>query len=1200
LDLSWTAPPTSVGNGEPLRGTAHVNLNDSLGATGTEANHVVMFKASGGVFTRLPSACRTDGDPVSEVSTDGSQVRCNLGQVTFGTAIEADFTVTAHAADGEAVRVELTDGTATRALPPIPVTASPGIDVVFNESQRIQATSAWDSVFPVALALPVGSADLSGPISFDVVVTDKTSTNAPSALTASQKDCLALDSSTPPSSMPKTSPQAPVPTTCTVVQSAPGVFHVVVDGYRTPAAVDPPTVAADGSSLPTDRHYFAAFGLPLASATGVLPASASFELTVTHVAATTSAGASVAETDTTNNTESVAVVPPGGYAHNWAHPTAFGAPMDSRVVGGGGGWAATYYATPGDQIVTNTTDGIWGGVPESAVPNGAEWSMCEVLDGPATFTGDVIANVQPTSAGASAPIAGGTYTWSIYTGPLPAQGSRDAFDCGSVPFTTVTSSVLNHAGDVCACTAEERLTVGNPAAITAIKLTVDPRKLAAVSALDATPTRIGMHAAVRLAPTATPSDDIWTLGSVNDRSGAWKTSSDLPALITPTPGLRYAGTDSLRDVMRILGARPYVHKSVSQPDVRAGDVVTYTLQTGAEANLGAGTASWTLTDDLPAGLDYLDGSASMAPGSVTRNPDGSTRLSWSLSGPVNTDKVISYRSRISFTSGVRRNTAVATIGTGSSANGPAVQTDEDSADVAYAGDGRTILTKTSGSSTFAAGGSDTWTLQLANLDTVDQERTDIIDVLPWNGDARGSSFHGSFAVDSVISTPGDTIYYSTASPASIATDPNAPANGSFAAPSAMWSPSAPADRTSVTAIRVVGSTLVVGAQKSTTIAWHQVDGRSGDHFENIAYAKASHTVLQMIKAAATSTVADGSRLQIAKRFVSASGWAERDSLHYVVTVHNPSTSVAHDITVHDLGGNGNDPGSVMFSVMGQGTFDSETRTWDIGDLAAGQTVKADLTTTIPANSDRSREFDNLAYVENPSNPYEPSTNATCQRNNQDVLADTDQCDRAAVAPPHLRIDKHADSATADGVVTWTIRVRVDGTVGARDISVEDTLPAGLVRSTLQVVGRPSRGSVDLARATWDIGDLAPGEVATLTYRGTVVVPSGTRIVNVARVESPDVVRPQQPGDPNACQANSGRSVDAALDADIDQCDTVETVLGTTARRSADPAPPSGERLPETGGPGGWIGMLGGASAAGAIGLSLTGRRSRGPRGIHRS
>lgn len=609
LDLTWSAPPASVGNGEPLRGVAHVNLNDDHGAEGSVADHVVTFKAAGGVFTRLPSACRTDGDPVSTVSADGSEVRCNLGRVRLGTATETDFTVLAHAADGDTVSVQVTDGTTTRALPPIPVTAAPGIDVVFNESQRIQANSAWDSVFPVAIALPAGAADLNGPISFDVVVADTTSTNAPSAITPGQKDCVPLASSTAPSSMPKTSNRAAVPTTCTVTQTAPGVFHVQLDGYRTPASVDPPTAAADGSNLPTDRHFFAAFGLPLRSVNGVLPSTSSFRLSVTQVLATTTGGSTVTETDTTNNTEAVAITLPGGYAHDWAHPTASASPMDTRVVGGGGHWAATYFATPGDQIVSNSTNGIWGDVRAAAIPADAEWSTCEVLDGPAAFTGNVIANIQPTSAPVMAPLPEGTYTWSVYTGRLPAAGARDAFDCGSVPFTPVSSTVVNHDGDPCSCSAEERLAVGDPSTITAIKLTVDPRKLAAVSPLDMTPTRVGMHAGVRIAPTATPDDEIWTIGSATDRSGTWKTSSDLTTLNTRTPGLEYPGTDSLRDVMRILGARPYVHKTVSQPAVRAGDVVTYSLSTGAEANLGGGSASWTLTDDLPAGVDYVDGSA---------------------------------------------------------------------------------------------------------------------------------------------------------------------------------------------------------------------------------------------------------------------------------------------------------------------------------------------------------------------------------------------------------------------------------------------------------------------------------------------------------------------------------------------------------------------------------------------------------------
>lgn len=1198
LDLSWSGAPMSVGNGDPLRGIAHINLNDHQGAEGVKSNHVVTFKATDGVFTRLPSACRTDGDPVSVVSANGSTVRCNLGRVRFGTAIQVDFTVTARAADGGAVHVELTDGSTTAALPPVPVTAPPTIDVVFNEAQRINANRAWHSTVPVAVALPAGAADLHGPISFDVVVSNRTSTNAPAAISPSQTRCVPLASSNAPSSMPPTSAQAPVPTTCTVSRTSPGVFHVRMEGYRTTAASNPPVTAVDGSSLPTDRHFFAAFGLPLMSATGVTPAVSSFDMTVTRVVATTTSGASVREVDTSNNTEAVAVTVLGGYSHNWAHPSASAPPLASRVVGGGGPWAASYYSAPGDVIVTNSESGVWGGLPASAIPTSARWSTCEVLDGPATFTGDVIPNIQRTSARDFAAIPNSAYSWSIYTGPLPAPGARDGFNCGRVAFTPVAHTVLNRAGDTCSCTEEQHLSFPRPASITAIKLTVDPAKLAAALPRSTTPTRVGMHAAVRITPSAGPSDAVWTIASANERTGGWRLSSDLTGHITPTPGLAYAGTNPLQDVMRIIGTRPYVHKIVSQPEVRAGDVVTYTLRTGAEASLGTGTAAWTVTDDMPAGVDFVDAGSSRTPDSVVRHADGTTRLTWSLRGPVNVDSEITYRGRIAFTEGVRRNTAVATVRSTSPHSNADIKTSEDSADVVYAGDGRTLLTKSPGSSTFAAGGANTWTLALANSDSVAQAQTDIIDVLPWNGDARGSAFHGKNAIDSVTATPADRVYYATALPRTIGVDPNAPANGSFGAPSRMWSTVPPADRTSVTAIRIVGGVLPVGATTSTTITWHPVGGQIGDRFHNIAHAKATHTRLQMIKAAATSTVADGSALQIAKKFESAKGWMDGDALHYTVTVHNPSAHTAQHVRVHDIGGPGNDPASVRFANMSRGAFDEPTRTWLIGDLAPGQTVTASLTTSITVGADRTRPFQNTTYVENPSNPYKPSSGVSCQRNNQDVRADTDQCDMAEVTPPRLRIDKHADRVSKDGTLTWTIHVRVDGSVGARDVRVDDTYPEGLDHATLRVTSPPTHGQFDLANHAWAIGDLKPGVVASVSFQGRVKAASGTRIINVARVDSPDVVRPGPSEGGPVCQVNDGATVDAALDADTDQCDQVETVLVPT-KHLTPPTPPSPERLPDTGGPGSWVGLLGGASAVGAVGLRLTGRRRRSVRGIHR-
>ena len=1211
-DLAWSNAPQSIGNGEILHGIAHVNLNDTLGEEGVETDHVVTFVATGGIFTRLPTACRTDGDPVSAVSPSGSTVRCNLGRVRFGTAVEVDFAVLAHAVDGASVSATMTDGNQSVSLPPVPVTASSGIDVVFNEAQRVQSNAAWKATFPVAVALPAGAADLAGPISFDVVIADKTSTNAPAAITPQQGACVPLASTAPPSSMPNTSSQAPVPTSCTLTRTSPGVLHVVLDGYRMPAAADPPTSAADGSNLPTDRHFFAAFGLPLHSTSGVLPATSSFQLTVARVVATTTNGTAVAEADASNNTEAVAITVPGGYAHNWAHPAASPAPMDTRIVGGGGPWAATYYAAPGDQLISNTTTGMWGGVPASAVTPGATWSACEVLDGPGSFDGYVMGTQQSSNAYAVAALPPGTYTWSVYRGPLPAAGSRDTFDCGSVPFTTVGASTINSVGGECGCAREEKLNLADPSTISAIKLTVDPADLALASALDVTPARIGMHTGVRIAATATATDQVWTLGSVNDRRAAWSTASEVSKVVAPTDGGTYRGTNALRDLMQVIGARPYVDKAVDRPDVRAGDIVTYSVRTGAEANFGTGTAGWAVTDTIPAGIEYVDGTASRQPDSVDRRGDGTTTIRWSLSGPVNTDIVITYQARVAFTSGTRTNTAVATIGTGAGGSGPPVQTDQDSAEVAYAGDGRTLLTKSAGSATFAAGGSNTWTLELANLDTVDQAQTDIIDVLPWNGDARGTAYHGRYVIDSVNAADGDRVYYAIAKPDTIATDPAASSNGGFGAPSSMWSSTKPADAQDVTAIRVVGARLPVGATAATTITWHPVNGRSGDHFENIAWAKAEHTRLQMIKAAATSTVMDGSRLQIAKAYVAATGWRDGNTLSYRVTIHNPTKEVARAVRVHDVGGNGNDPQSVQFSDMQQGSFDAATRTWSVGDVAAGATLTATVTTSITAGSDRAHPFDNTTYVENSSNPYEPATDSPCQQNNQDVLADTDQCDRAEVAPPHLRIDKSADGSTQDGLVTWSIHVRVDGTVGAHNVTVDDTYPVGTDTATLKVTGPPTHGAMDLTAHRWTVGDLTPGEVASVTFQARVSAAVGTVIVNTARVDSPDAM-PPAPTPDTPCQANDGPTVDAALDADTDQCDSVTTIPApprpapapTPAPHGPAPVPaphgpvpaptpdgPGPQRLPDAGGPSRWIAWVGATSAAGSIALGVPGRRSR--------
>src|SRR5690606_15948526 len=102
-----------------------------------------------------------------------------------------------------------------------------------------------------------------------------------------------------------------------------------------------------------------------------------------------------------------------------------------------------------------------------------------------------------------------------------------------------------------------------------------------------------------------------------------------------------------------------------------------------------------------------------------------------------------------------------------------------------------------------SGESGSWTVTLRSQDPLPQAFTDTIDILPFNGDSRGTSFSGTYDVTSVNVPAGATVYYTTEDPATLSDDPSDTSNGP--APGtvdpARWSTTPVANPT---AIRVIG------------------------------------------------------------------------------------------------------------------------------------------------------------------------------------------------------------------------------------------------------------------------------------------------------------------------------------------------------------------------------------------------------------
>ena len=150
-------------------------------------------------------------------------------------------------------------------------------------------------------------------------------------------------------------------------------------------------------------------------------------------------------------------------------------------------------------------------------------------------------------------------------------------------------------------------------------------------------------------------------------------------------------------------------------------------------------------------------------------------------------------------------------------------------------------------------GEGAWTVTIRSFDPLPQAFTDTIDILPYNGDQRGTSFSGTYTLDDVIVPPGSAVYYTTTNPAALSDDPADPSNGSAGSTAGNlvgWTTTRPPAPSTVTAIRVIGGVLAPGATRAFRVVITTAGAELGDVYVNAAQARAGHTRLVMRTSAA--------------------------------------------------------------------------------------------------------------------------------------------------------------------------------------------------------------------------------------------------------------------------------------------------------------------------------------------------------------
>lgn len=815
IEGAWGAnTPTTVKTGDVVSTTWRYNVNDDGPAPTNDPvdNVTLTFAAQGAVFTTLPSVCKVEGvSPASSISADGKTMTCNVGTRDQGTAELVITGMTVQAKDGERVTVSGSVGGVSAALPLLPVKNAFAMDLKFDGSIRsYPSDNGAYQEFDLPWSLRHGPNGPAGPasVSYSVQITD--SLNQDVQLFAGAA-CQPLDlvfSGYPRSDSAAPANQRAAFPSCTITRVSKNNFTLILSGLNYAQSSHP---AKDGAAvdLPSGWDVIASGKIRM-----FFPYTAPGNLTVTASAPTYTAPSSGATSaDDPNNNSHPVPYTRGTQTGGWQPQT-----MSPRPIGSF--WDDTFRQFAGGPV----RQGV-GIVPTTDTTTN---QVCSILD---------TRYVEFTQAAVGRPVSGGTITpdpnvteW-YYVGADPRVNPNstsydpNAFDCetgwGSSDWVSTPPADRSRVKAV-------RAAIGNQ------------------SGFDMTNRQIVMlYVDSKIKAGVRDGQDIWQWGSYKYGSGAWVSdnrqmdAASKPAYGTATPNSRYPFTGAFRDVMRVIVAQPTIVKQVDPSETIPGATVTYTLRYRAEGATNITVPGYKVVDTLPAGMSFVPGSASVAPTSAA----GQT-LTWDFATvSTNTDYVITFQATIpgNAVPGAKFvNNASSSIGQ-HRATASATTTIRDG--------GLTLLTKTAENAKVPhqdGVARDSWTVRITSADVKPQTFTDTIDVLPYNGDGRGTNFSGGYQLSGPVqAVAGATVYYTRAAPATLKADPADPSNGAANNPSGNtvgWSTTFMAD---ATAVRVIGPALAPSAQQQFTIPVVTSGAAAEDVYVNVAEARAERTKLSM-------------------------------------------------------------------------------------------------------------------------------------------------------------------------------------------------------------------------------------------------------------------------------------------------------------------------------------------------------------------
>ncbi|WP_461163550.1 DUF7927 domain-containing protein [Arthrobacter sp. R4-81] len=1081
LTAAWEAgTPASVTSGDVVTGIWRLNVNDDAAAPSNAPVENVTFTATvaNGRFDAVPTLCLTTGvTPVSSISADGTTLTCNLGTLNQGTAVVIQTPIVAEGPTGSQVTAAGTIDSQTADLSPINIVNTFGMDMRWGVGTPNFSFGDGGFLIDYEWTLSKAKASEAGPQSITYNLTIASPQGG--AISVDPKGCTPFEGpgvadGHPWSGGAHPANQMTAPAgTCNIIQTGPTTFQLTISGIDY-APANPPTLDSAGNRLPVDQVALASGSIWLR----VNTASSGSALLTSDAPTYTSVSGQIAQDDTSNNTESKAWTTPGSYSSGWGR---------GYTGSGGTQWDDTYRVAAGTTVgqYMDTAMQLHTDRPDDRIVG-----MCSALDTKyVTFAGWHWG--QPAAAG-----IGTTTEYYVGNDPTldPASLSYDpnVFDCGS----------------------SSGWTTSQPADLTTVKAMRITGTQGQFEQFSSYP-HITPVVTQTIRPGTPAGTDVWSFfsGVLDAPLNNWWNGT---GCITPTSGSRYPCTTGFRDVLRIVTAAPAIAKSVDRSVVSPGAPATYTLTYSAN---GAGAIPATvdgyqIVDTLPSGVTYVAGSATPEP-VVSANGSGQQVLTWTLNGVgTNADHALTYQAVADSTvtpGQTLTNTATASLG--GITTGPAT------AQVTVATNGFTSIGKTADEAFIPnvngdGVGEGSWTVTMKSFDPLPQSFTDTIDILPYNGDGRGTSYSGSYAVTGVTAVAGSTVYYTTADPASLSDDPAHAGNGAagnVTGNTVGWTTTQPANPT---AVRVIGPELAPGATQAFTVAIRTAGVTGGDVLVNRAQGRAQHTELVM-RTSASITVANYYSASLKKEVRDSNGvWHDaNDAVDY--PTFRTGDTVPYRITVTNMG-----QGTLTNVVVSDDRYPAEGG-FTIASLAPGATQSHEFEITLGAGV---------------ASTFVNTASATADTPADSQVPPTINADSAGIEVANYTTVKTSDPATGSTVVpgqkvTYTVTVTQTGSVPANAM-LTDNLTAVLDDATYNNDAAASVGAVSVADGglSWN-GTVPVGGTATVTYSVTVNTPPAGDQILTNVVTSP------------GCVPVNGQTPD---------CTTTHPVGAYTVDKSSDP------------------------------------------------